>query len=89
MVLANELEERRAKLYSQIYPRTEVICGDITKDSIFNLIIKKSKELKVNFLMATPPCQGMSTAGVQDENDERNRLILSVIKIAKILNPLF
>ncbi len=89
VVLANELEERRAKLYSQIYPRTEVICGDITKDSIFNLIIKKSKELKVNFLMATPPCQGMSTAGVQDENDERNRLILSVIKIAKILNPKF
>ena len=23
--------------------------------------------------MATPPCQGMSTAGVQDENDERNK----------------
>lgn len=87
--MANELEERRAKVYSQIYPKTKVICGDITKDSVFDLIIKESKELKVNLLMATPPCQGMSTAGVQDENDERNRLILSVIKIAKILNPKF
>ena len=37
--------------------------------------------------MATPPCQGMSTAGVQDKNDERNKLILSVIKIAKELKP--
>lgn len=39
--------------------------------------------------MATPPCQGMSTAGVQDENDERNKLILYVIKIAKLLKPKF
>ncbi len=31
----------------------------------------------------------MSTAGVQDKNDERNKLILSVLKIAKILNPKF
>ena len=87
VVLANELEERRASLYSQIYPKTKVICGDITDKEIFNTIIEKSKSLKVNFLMATPPCQGMSTAGVQDKNDERNKLILSVIKIAKELNP--
>lgn len=87
VVLANELEERRASLYSQIYPKTKVICGDITDKEIFNTIIEKSKSLKVNFLMATPPCQGMSTAGMQDKNDERNKLILSVIKIAKELKP--
>lgn len=87
VVLANELEKRRASLYSQIYPKTKVICGDITDKEIFNTVIEKSKSLKVNFLMATPPCQGMSTAGVQDKNDERNKLILSVIKIAKELKP--
>lgn len=87
VVLANELEERRAKLYSQIYPKTEVITGDITNEEIYNSIIEKSKKLKVNFIMATPPCQGMSTAGVQDENDERNKLILSVIKITKAIKP--
>ena len=39
--------------------------------------------------MATPPCQGMSTAGVQDENDERYKLFfLSVIKIAKLIKPI-
>ena len=38
--------------------------------------------------MATPPCQGMSTTGVQDENDERNKLFLSVIKIAKLIKPI-
>lgn len=89
VVLANELEERRANLYSKIYPKTNVICGDITNEAIFNYIVEKSKELKVNFLMATPPCQGMSTAGVQDENDERNKLILYVLKISNILKPKF
>lgn len=89
VVLANELEERRAKLYSEIYQKTNVICGDITNEAIFNSIVEKSMELKVNFLMATPPCQGMSTAGVQDENDERNKLILYVLKIANILKPKF
>ena len=89
VVLANELEERRAKLYSEIYQKTNVICGDITNEAIFNSIVEKSKELKVNFLMATPPCQGMSTAGVQDENDERNKLILYVLKITNILKPKF
>ena len=89
VVLANELEARRANLYSKIYPKTNVICGDITNEAIFNYIVEKSKELRVNFLMATPPCQGMSTAGVQDENDERNKLILYVLKIANILEPKF
>ena len=89
VVLANELEKRRADLYGKIYPHTEIINGDITSDNVFDSIVKRSKELKVNFLMATPPCQGMSTAGVQDENDERNKLILYVIKIAKLLKPKF
>lgn len=87
VVLANELEERRAQVYSQIYPLTEMICGDITDDRIFNTIIKESIKLNVNLIMATPPCQGMSTAGKKAEDDERNRLILSVIKIAQILKP--
>lgn len=54
----------------------------------FQFNCKKGKELKVYFLMATPPCQGMSTAGVQDENDERYKLIFSVIKIAKLIKPI-
>ena len=37
--------------------------------------------------MATPPCQGMSTAGPKDEDDERNALICPVINMIKRLNP--
>ncbi|QTP13236.1 DNA cytosine methyltransferase (plasmid) [Lactococcus lactis subsp. lactis] len=87
VVVANELEERRAILYQKIYPKSHMICGDITDKSIEDKIIKESKEKKVDLVMATPPCQGMSTAGYQKENDDRNRLICQVIDIVNRVEP--
>ena len=87
VVIANELVERRAKLYSEIYPNTEMISGDITDTKVFNKIIKAAKKEKIECIMATPPCQGMSTAGQLDEDDERNRLVIPVIKAVHILKP--
>lgn len=87
VVVANELIERRAKLYSKIYPDTNMICGDITDENIQNQIIDACKKVKIDILMATPPCQGMSTAGQQNEDDDRNKLIYYVLKVAKKILP--
>lgn len=87
VVVANELEERRAILYQKIYPNSHVICGDITDKFIEDKIIKESKEKNVNLVMATPPCQGMSTAGYKKENDDRNKLICQVIDIVNKVEP--
>lgn len=83
--VANELIKRRAQLYSEIYPQTEIIEGDFTDLDIFNKIKLKSLNKKVDFIMATPPCQGMSTAGRQEKNDKRNDLIIPTIKFIKEL----
>ena len=85
--VANELIERRAKLYSAIYPETKMIAGDITNDAVFTQIINAAKKEMVDCIMATPPCQGMSTAGQLEEDDERNRLVIPVIKAVHILKP--
>ena len=85
--VANELVERRAKLYSEIYPETEMISGNITNEKIFNHVIESAKNKKVDCIMATPPCQGMSTAGQQNEEDERNKLIMPVMDAIRILKP--
>lgn len=87
VVVANELIKKRADLYSKIYPDTYMVCGDILSDSIFNEIVNASKQRGVDILMATPPCQGMSTVGKKNEADVRNKLILPVIKMTKILKP--
>lgn len=85
--VANELIPRRAKLYQDIYPNTHMICGDITEDKVYRSIIADSKKSHVNFVIATPPCQGMSTAGEQKADDERNLLLLPAVKAIKDLNP--
>lgn len=64
-----------------------MICGDIQDDDIFNQGLVKSKEKDVKFLIATPPCQGMSPAGKKDPKDARNNLITSVVEMVEQLNP--
>lgn len=87
VVIANELIDRRAKLYSQIYPKTNMICGDITDTAVYKNIIDAAKQASVDVIMATPPCQGISRAGKQHKNDVRNLLILPVIDAVKDINP--
>ena len=74
------------------------ICGDITKqetkDALFSQINlwKKEEGLKrVDVLIATPPCQGMSVANHKKADDEivRNSLVVESIKIIKEVNPKF
>ena len=87
VVIANELIERRAILYSKIYPETHMICGDITNKEIFEKIVNESLDKGVNVIMATPPCQGMSTVGQKLVDDERNRLVCQVIDAIKAIEP--
>lgn len=87
--VANELLPLRASFYNHSHPDCEMICGDITKNEIFNQIIEKAKKEKVQFIIATPPCQGMSQAGKMDENDTRNTLIVKVMEAITELNPEF
>ena len=87
VVLANELLERRAQLYKKIYPNTEMIVGDITNSVIFDQLIEKSLSYGIEAVMATPPCQGMSTAGQLNKDDNRNELILPVIDFIHKVQP--
>ena len=89
--VANELLEKRADLYRAINPETTVVCGDITKDEVFSKILASCPK-KVDFILASPPCQGMSVAGKNRcqktmEADERNYLITYVVKAIKATNP--
>ncbi|MCF0117591.1 MAG: DNA cytosine methyltransferase [Bacilli bacterium] len=79
IVVANELIKRRADLHSYFYPECETISGDITDDKIFSKINTLTKKHKCNFLLATPPCQGMSSLGKKEySTDKRNYLVFYV-----------
>ena len=92
IVLANELLPIRAKLHKYWHPNTEVVCGDITLSNIKKEIIEKSRKNKVNFIFATPPCQGVSLIGKNKTNDQmlsdkRNYLIFHIFDVIDELKP--
>lgn len=89
ILIANEIDEQRSKFYKEIYPETEMILGDITDSSIRNMIVEKSIEEKIDFVIATPPCQGMSEAGLRLEFDIRNQLIEYAVDVIERVKPKF
>ena len=89
IVIANELIEKRARFYKHLYPECEVVNGDITDSAVFDSIVSRAKELGVEFLIATPPCQGMSIAGLMNPYDERNSLVKYAIDAIQAIRPKF
>lgn len=82
ITVANELLPVRANFYSHLYPESKMIQGDITKAEIKQKIESEITG-DLEFLIATPPCQGFSTLGRNKKNesfsdDERNFLIFDV-----------
>lgn len=74
------------------------ICGDLTEDATKNALydeiaLWKRKEglSRVDVVIATPPCQGMSVANHKKSGTEivRNSLVIESIKIIKRINPRF
>ncbi|MCK5510273.1 DNA (cytosine-5-)-methyltransferase [Candidatus Parcubacteria bacterium] len=71
------------------------IYGDITdfqkQEQLFNEVEKWKKDEKikdVDVIVATPPCQGMSTANYKKNNEQtRNSLVIEAIKIIKNIEP--
>ena len=88
IVVANELLEKRVNFYKEHHKNCNMIQGDITDKNIFDKILNEAKKQNCQFLIATPPCQGMSVAGKMNEDDPRNSLIKFVIEFIKELKPL-
>lgn len=90
--VANELIPIRAKTHEYWHPKAKMICGDITKSDIKEELVKESIKNKVDFVLATPPCQGVSMIGKNKTNDEmlndpRNFLIFHAFEVIDKINP--
>ncbi len=92
IIVANELIEKRGSIYKYTYPFSNMVIGDIKNEEIFNKICQIAKKEQVDFMIASPPCQGISVAGKNRNiydmcNDERNYLITYVIKMIHEIRP--
>lgn len=87
VVVANELLEQRARFYRHLYPQVKMIEGDITDQQVYREVIAAARKERIDFLIATPPCQGMSESGYRNPYDERNSLIKYAIDAILDLRP--
>lgn len=89
VLIANEIDADRARFYQEVYPNTHMICGDITNDEVRDDIVREALDKGVDFIIATPPCQGMSEAGLRLEFDPRNQLVSYAVEIIQRVQPRF
>ena len=100
ILVANELLEDRVSLHRRNFPGTQMIDGDIwsKKGEIIETTLKLLGGEELDFLFATPPCQGMSRNGqgkllsgirngTKPKFDARNQLIMPTLDIAVALQP--
>ncbi|MCM1543037.1 MAG: DNA cytosine methyltransferase [Blautia sp.] len=99
-IATNELIERRLNVQrfnNKCKYDSGYICADITdcetKDRIFDEIGRWQKlgNDRVDVLIATPPCQGMSVANHKKTEDEivRNSLVVESIRLVQRITPRF
>ena len=99
-IATNELIERRLnvqKYNNKCRFESGYICDDITTDETKNKIFKEIdrwKELgndRVDVLIATPPCQGMSVANHKKAENEivRNSLVVESVHLIQKVAPRF
>lgn len=98
-IVSNELIEERHQIFKENFPDTICISGDIWQESE-NIVNTTNTHLAgpLDFVFATPPCQGMSKngrgkllnsvrAGLKPDIDERNLLIIPTLDIITRLQP--
>ena len=87
IALANEILKERAEYYTHFYPDTDMLVGDIMDGKILDEYVARARKLNPSFLLATPPCQGMSSLGKKEyAEDVRNYLIFAVLKVIDSLD---
>ena len=100
-IATNELIERRLNIQKanrKCKYESGYICGDVTaedtKEKLYaemELWRKKEGVKRVDVVIATPPCQGMSVANHKKSDTEivRNSLVVESIKIIQKIKPRF
>lgn len=100
VLVSNELLHDRCEVFKKNYPEADLIEGDIwsNQNRIIETTKKRLEGRTLDFVLATPPCQGMSSNGMgkllngirsgkKGKWDDRNRLIIPTMNIIEALHP--
>lgn len=87
-ILAIDMWNDAIKTYNYNHKKEVAICKDIRE--LNNKYLEKiANENEISGIIGGPPCQGYSTVGKRDINDERNYLYLEYCRIVEKVKPQF
>jgi DNA (cytosine-5)-methyltransferase 1 len=88
VLLSVEWEENAAQTYRLNFPQTELYHGDIAKLSVEEALGRTClRPGELDIFDGSPPCQGFSTAGRRQMEDNRNQLFLEYCRLLRGLQP--
>ena len=87
-ILAIDMWNDAIKTYNHNHSKNVAICKDI-RDLDNNFLEELNKNNDIVGIVGGPPCQGYSTVGKRDINDERNYLYLEYCRVVEKVRPQF
>lgn len=98
VVAAVEYDPVHAATHAFNFPQCEVLCRDASKLSAADVLATAKRGFKrlhpnlpwpgrLDSLIGGPPCQGFSTGGKREQDDERNGLLLHFVRLVEELKP--
>lgn len=87
-VLGSDINTYAMQSFRSYHKNAETYCGSIS--SLSSEILKeKIGEKKIDLVCGGPPCQGFSTIGRGDKDDQRNSLFEGFIRVVRVLGPTY
>ncbi|RTQ44671.1 DNA cytosine methyltransferase [Hymenobacter gummosus] len=90
---ANEIESNYFETYRYNHTPYDTgsnfVLGDITEPDVKSRVKAIANGQRVGVVVGGPPCQGFSTAGWRDPNDDRNQLFKDFLEIVRDVRPEF
>jgi len=87
IVACNELDSSIADTYKENFNNTNIIVGDITKESIKQNIYDNFKDKTCDIILGGPPCVAYSMSGHRNSRDPRGQLFKEYIEVVQKLKP--
>jgi DNA (cytosine-5)-methyltransferase 1 len=98
VVAAVEYDPVHAATHMFNFPQCEVLCRDVSRISAGDVLAAAERGFKrlyprlpwpgrLDALIGGPPCQGFSTGGKREQDDERNNLLLQFVRLVEELKP--
>lgn len=86
-----DIDQKALETYKNNFRRAKTVCEDIAVVTGERLrLLANIRPDEHNFLLAgCPPCQGFSSIGKRDANDEKNQLVFEYTRLIRELNPDF